>query len=72
MMPELQVKELRKVVKYNDQEYDFPNQDYDIKQTLNHMADVLDPKLVNANAEGPTIVDDKLVWEVSATVGRKG
>ena len=71
-MSGLEVKELQKVVIYNGVEYEFPNQDFDINQTLNHLADIVDPKLVNANAEGPKVKNDKLVWEVSATVGRKG
>ena len=71
-MSELKVKELRKTIRYNDTDYDFPNADYDIKQALNHLADVIDPKLVNANTEGPIVKNDKLVWEVTATVGRKG
>jgi hypothetical protein len=41
--------------------FDLDNQDDDIKQALNQLSDIVDPKLVNTNAEGPEIKNHKLL-----------
>lgn len=68
----LQVKPMPRIFVFEDVEYEDPNPNWDTKQVLNHLADVVDPKITNSNLSGPEIKNEKLVYTVNATVGRKG
>jgi PRTRC genetic system protein C len=67
----LETKQLEREFKFGDIVLSDPNTTFTTNQVLDFYSNQY-PELVNANITGPTIVNDKTVYEFGTSVGKKG
>jgi PRTRC genetic system protein C len=67
----MEVTELKRVFKHGDIELEDPNREMSKDNVLDFYSNQY-TELTNAHVTGPTVKNDKLVYEFSTSVGTKG